>query len=66
MYKDNPVDIVDSFNYLGTVFNHNRSFKCNIKYPIGKALKAMNVLLFYCKRVPLSPMHLCQLFDSFV
>ena len=66
IYNGHPIDIVDSFNYLGTVFNYNGSFKSNIEYTIGKALKALNMLLFHCKRIPLSPAHLCQLFDSFV
>jgi len=32
----------------------------------GKALKALNVLLYNCKRFPMKPNVLCKLFDAFV
>ena len=65
-YKGQAIDIVDAFNYLGTVFNYTGSFSGNIEYLTGKALKAMNTLLLNCNKVPISPKMLCQLFDSFV
>ena len=33
---------------------------------VGKSLKALNMLLFTCKMLPLKLRTLCQLFDSFV
>ena len=38
----------------------------NNDFIIGKALKALNVLLYNCKRYPMKPSVLCQLFDAFV
>ena len=38
----------------------------NTDFIIGKALKALNVLLHNCKRYPMKPNVLCQLFDAFV
>ena len=43
-YNNQVLEVVDDFNYLGTVLNHTGSFKLNNQY-IGKSLKAMNVLL---------------------
>ena len=65
-YNGIEIDVVDSFNYLGTVFNYTGTFASNNEHLVGKALKALNVLLFNCKGLPLSPKTLCQLFDSFV
>jgi len=65
-YGGNILENVDSFNYLGTVFNYTGSFNLNNEYIVGKALKALNVLLANCKKMPLKPKLLCQLFDSFV
>ena len=55
-----------SFNYLGTVFKYNGNFALNNDFIIGKSLKALNVLLYNCKRYPMKPNVLCQLFDAFV
>ena len=60
------VEVVDSFNYLGTVFKYNGNFALNNDFIIGKALKALNVLLYNCKRYPMKSNVLCQLFDAFV
>ena len=59
-------EVIDNFNYLGIVFNYNGNFATNNEFLIGKALKAMNTLLYNCKKVPVKPKVLCQLFDSFV
>ena len=37
------VEVVDSFNYLGTVFKYNVNFALNNNFIIGKSLKALNV-----------------------
>ena len=60
------MEVVDSFNYLGTVFIYNGKFALNNDFIIGKALKALNVLLYNCKRYPMKPSVLCQLIDAFV
>ena len=60
------VEVVDGFNYLGTVFKYSSNFALNNDFIIGKALKALNVLLYNCKRYPMKPNVLCQLFDAFV
>ena len=49
-YNGLNVEVVDSFNYLGTVFIYNGKFALNNDFIIGKALKALNVLLYNCKR----------------
>ena len=63
-YKGQVLDAVDCFNYLGTVFNYTGSFNLNNEYITGKALKALNVLMVNCKKFPLKPKLLCQLFGS--
>ena len=65
-YNGLNVEVVDSFNYLGTVFKYNGNFALNYDFIIGKALKALNVILYNCKRYPMKPTILCQLFDAFV
>jgi hypothetical protein len=63
-YKGHRLNIVNDFNYLGTVFNYN--FALNQKQLVGKALKALNVLLLKCKKYRLKSKLLCELFGSFV
>jgi len=58
--------VVDSFNYLGTVFNYTGNFSLNQKYLVGKALKALNIRMYNCKKNPLTPKTQCQLFNSFI
>ena len=58
--------MVDNFNYLGTIFNYTGNFSLNQEYLAGKALKALNILMYNCKTIPLTPKTQCQLFDSFV
>ena len=65
-YNGNEIEVVDNFNYLGTVLKYTGSFDLNIEHLAGKSLKALNVLLCNCKKIPLKPKTLCQLFDSFV
>ena len=65
-YNGQNIEVVNDFNYLGTVFNYTGNFTLNQEYLSGKALKAMNVLLCKLKKFDLSPRTLCQLFDSFV
>ena len=65
-YNDQVIEVVEDFNYLGVVFNHTGNFALNQQHLIGKALKALNLLLYKCKQFDLKPSVLCQLFDSFV
>ena len=65
-YNNQGIEVVDEYNYLGTIFKYTGSFSSNTEYISGKALKALNVLLVNCKKLPLKPKILCQLFDSFV
>ena len=65
-YNGLKVEVVDNFNYLGTGYKYNGNFASNNDFIIGKALKALNVLLYNCKRYPVKPNVLCQLFDAFV
>ena len=65
-YNNQEIEVVDEFNYLGTIFKYTGNFSSNTEYIVGKALKALNVLLVNCKKLPLKPKILCQLFDAFV
>lgn len=66
LYNGQPLEVVDYFNYLGTIFSYTGNFSLNQEHLIGKALKALNILLYNCKEFDLKPKLLCQLFDSFV
>ena len=59
-------ETVDNFNYLATVFNYTGSFSFNNQYVIGKALKAMNVLIKNIQQYYVTPSIELQLFNSFV
>ena len=65
-YNGNDIEVVDNFNYLGTVLNYTGSFKLNQEHLVGKALKALNTLLFKCNEFDIKPKIFCQLFDAFV
>ena len=57
------LEVVDNFNYLGTVFSQNGFFKVIQDVRVGKGL---NVLLINLKKYNSKPSIQCQLFDSFV
>ncbi len=65
-YNGQIVEVVNDFNYLGTVFNYTGSFVLNNLALSGKGLKAMNVLLMNVKKHKIPPKCLGQLFDVFV
>ena len=65
-YKGDNLEVVDNFNYLGTVFNYTGNFALNQETLVGKGLKALNCLLYNTKKYCLKPKVLCQLFDAFV
>lgn len=50
-YKGIPLEVVDSFNYLGTVFNYTWNFALNQEMLVGKGLKALNCLLYNTKKI---------------
>lgn len=65
-YDNKEIEIVNDFNYLGTVFNYTGTFNLNQETLAGKGLKALNVLLNNTKQFDFKPKVLCQLFDAFV
>ena len=65
-YKGSRLEVVNEFNYLGTVFKYTGSFVVNQETLVGKGLKALNCLLYNTKKYSLSPKVMCQLFDAFV
>ena len=66
VYNEQNIEVVDNFNYLGTVINYNGSFTLNQEHLAGKAIRALSMLLYKCKAYDLKPKLLCQLFDAFV
>ena len=42
IYKNTPIEVVNEFNYLGTVFKYTVSFVLNQETRVGKGLKALN------------------------
>ena len=67
LYKNNEIEIVNDFNYLGVVFNYTGSFVLNNLFIYGKALKAMNVLVANSvRKYEINPKLCLQLFDAFV
>ena len=65
-YGGKSIEIVDKFNYLGTVFYYTGNFSNNFEFIQGKALRALNVFMFKIKDYELSPDITIELFDSFV
>ena len=65
-YCNNVLEVVDNFNYLGSVFNFTGTYNLNYETLAGKGLKTMNLLLHNTKRLDLKPSVLIQLFDAFV
>ena len=64
-YKEDNLEVINNFNYLGTVFNYTGNFALNQETLVGKGLKALNCLLYNTKKYCLKPKVLCQLFDAF-
>ena len=65
-FEGQKIEVVNDFNYLGTVFNYTGNVQLNQEHLCGKALKAMNILFNKCKEFDLKPKTQCQLFDAFV
>ena len=49
-YNGTPLEVVNNFNYSGTVFNYTGTFVLNQETLVGKRLKAINCLLYNLKR----------------
>ena len=43
-YKNQSINVVNIFNYLGTVFTYTGNYGGHIEHLTGKALKSLNVL----------------------
>jgi hypothetical protein len=54
-YNNQPLEVVNDFNYLGVVFNYTGSFVLHKQYVIGKAIKASNILLNNINKYELNP-----------
>jgi hypothetical protein len=65
-YGNDRLEVVNDFNYLGTVFNYTGSYVLNQEYLSGKGLKALNVLSSNTHSHTITPKVLCQVFDAFV
>ena len=65
-YNKEKIEVVNDFNYLGVVLNFTGKFSLHFKYVNGKAKKAINFLLYKCKKFNFKPSCLMQLFDAFV
>ena len=63
-YNDVPLEVVNSFNYLGTVLNYNGNFVLNQETLAGKGLKALNAFLVNTRNMMLKPSTMCHLFHS--
>ena len=53
-YDNNILEVVDNFNYLGTIFNSTGNFSLNQEYLACKALKALNILMYNCKQISIN------------
>ena len=51
IYKKTPIEVVNEFNYLGTVFKYTGSFVLNLETLVGKGLKALNCLFYNTKKI---------------
>jgi hypothetical protein len=65
-YNRQIIEVVNDFNYLGVMLNYTGRCNLNQEYLVGKAFKALNVLLNKCKDFDVKTHIFCQLFGSFV
>ena len=64
--KNEKLEIVQDYNYLGVIFNFTGSFTLHNQYVIGKALRASGVLLSNLYKVEVNPKIALALFNTFV
>ena len=65
-YAGEPIEIVQSFNYLGIVFSSGGSFQQATNTLVGKALRSMCSLYNITKGYEVPPNIMFNLFDSYV
>ena len=65
-YNDELLEIVDSFKYLGVIFNYNGNFGASIKHMADQGTKAMFSLLSKSRRLNLPLDIHFELFDKLV
>ena len=51
-YNNQEIEVVDEFNYLGTIFQYTSNFSSNTEYIVGKALKTLNVYYIKAADIP--------------
>ena len=61
-YNGNRLEVVNDFNYLGTVFNYKGNFSLNQQQLVGKCLKTLNVLPINCCKYKVKPIIPYKLF----
>ena len=65
-YKNEQLESVQDFNYLGVIFNCTGSFTLHNQYVIGKALRASVVLLSNLYKVEVNLKIALELVDTCV
>ena len=65
-FNGKELEVVDKFNYLGTIFDSNGTFTSNTEMLVGKGIKAMHVLISNTKKFNFNLSTMLQLFDAFV
>ena len=66
-FNNSYIQVVNDFNYLGTVFNYSTgTFILNNEFITGKGLKALHTLITNTSKYDFKVKILLQLFDTFV
>ena len=65
-FNNSYIQVVNDFNYLGTVFNYTGTFILNNEFINGKGLKALHTLITNTSKYDFKVKILLQLFDTFV
>ena len=66
-YKEECLEIVNNFKYLGVIFTVGGSFNTTFEALYGQALKSLCMLKFYMVKFPsMSISHKCELFDKLI
>ena len=66
VYKNEIIEIVGQFNYLGYIVSSGGSFQKTINYYSDKAIRAMGSLFSITRRIQVPFKLMLQLFDTFV
>ena len=65
-FDDMPLNTVDNFNFVVTVFNYTGNCSMNRETLAGQGLKALYTLLLITRDFMLKLKIICQLFDAFI